>query len=159
METKLLRIYLNDHLATAVAGRELAARARRANQGSDFGPFLGRVLAELDDHRAQLEGVMQRLGVRKDPVKPAAGWLVEKVGRLKLNGRLRGYSPLSRLLELESLAAVSTGHASMWTTLASVLGDDARLAGVDLDALTTRAEELRVELDDARLRAARAALA
>lgn len=159
MDAKLLRIYLNDHLATAVAGRELAGRARRSNQGSDFGPFLGRVQAELDDHRAQLEAVMERLGVRKDPVKPAAGWLFEKVGRLKLNGRVRGYSPLSRVLELEGLAIVSQGHASLWTTLAAVVGEDARVGDVDLGALAARAEELHAELGDARLRAARAALA
>lgn len=158
-EPKLLRIYLNDHLATAIAGRELAARARSSNQGSDFGPFLGRVQAELDDHCAQLDTVMQRLGARRDPVKPALGWLAEKVGRLKLNGRIRGYSPLSRVLELEGLAMASAGLASLWTSLAAVAGDDARLGVVDLDALATRAEELRVEIDDARLRAARVAFA
>ena len=36
--------------------------------------------------------------------KNAGAWALEKVGRLKLNGELTSYSPLSRVVELEGLA-------------------------------------------------------
>ena len=39
-------------------------------------------------------------------------WSAEKFGRLKLNGQLSGYSPLSRLEELEILALVAEGKSN-----------------------------------------------
>ena len=46
---------------------------------------------------------MDRLGVAQGRLKPLAAVFGERLGRLKLNGRLWGYSPLSRLDELELL--------------------------------------------------------
>ena len=58
---------------------------------------------------------MDDLEIRTDPVKDAGGWLLEKAGRLKLNGQLKGYSPLPRLVELEGLAlGVTAKLASGW---------------------------------------------
>ena len=65
---------------------------------------------------------MDRLGVKPDRVKEAMGWTAEKLGRLKLNGQLLGYSPLSRLVELEGLMLGITGKMAMWIALSSVLG-------------------------------------
>ena len=39
-----------------------------------------------------------------------AGWVAEKAGRLKLNGSLLTYSPLSRLVELEGLSLGVEGN-------------------------------------------------
>ena len=38
---------------------------------------------------ATFERMMQRLGLRKNPVKAALATAAERVGRLKLNGRVR----------------------------------------------------------------------
>jgi hypothetical protein len=38
-----------------------------------------------------------------------AGWIGEKAGRLKLNGRLRSRSPLSSLEELEMMGQEPSG--------------------------------------------------
>ncbi len=46
---------------------------------------------------------MAALGVPQDRVKNAMGWGAEKLGRLKPNGQLTGYSPLSRMVELKGL--------------------------------------------------------
>lgn len=51
------------------------------------------------------------------PDGPAPAWAAEKLVRLKLNGRLRGYSPLSRLLELEMLHIGITGKLELWQAL------------------------------------------
>ena len=44
---------------------------------------------------------MDDLGVGSR-AKDGAAWVAEKLGRLKTNGQLTGYSPLSRLVELEA---------------------------------------------------------
>jgi hypothetical protein len=52
---------------------------------------------------------MDELRFGGDKVKNIAAWGIEKVGRLKLNGQLTGYSPLSRVVELEGLLAGIAG--------------------------------------------------
>jgi hypothetical protein len=91
----LLPIYLNDHLAASTGGRELARRAAGANRDTEFGPFLIDLAAQVDADRDQLLNVMAALEVGEDRLKVGAGWAAEKVGRLKLNGRLLSYSPLT----------------------------------------------------------------
>src|SRR5688572_10720061 len=103
MDQRLLNIYLNDHFAGATVGLELARRSRSSNRGTSFGDFLTELLAELDSDRTELDTLMSALGTPRDRVKLAGAWVAEKAGRLKLNGRLREYSPLSRLIELEGL--------------------------------------------------------
>ncbi len=137
---RYLPIYLNDHLAGATVGVELARRIEAGNQGIEaFAVALRQVRAEIETDRETLEGVLERLDVSRSPVKPHAAWLLERLGRLKPNGHLRGYSPLSRVLELEGLRMGIVGKAELWRTL-SGLGLSQR-AGVDFDALAGRADE------------------
>jgi hypothetical protein len=76
--------------------------------------------------------------------------------RLKPNGALVGYSPLSRVLDLEGLTMGITGKLELWRSLdASVKGD---LSGIDLARLIERAEDQRDRVEDLRIRAAREAL-
>jgi hypothetical protein len=151
--TRLLAIYLNDHLAGSTGALELARRARSANRDTPFEDAFDRLATEIAEDRDALLDVMRRLEVARDPVKEAAGWLAEKAGRLKLNGRLTGYSPLSRVLELEILALGVEGKRALWRALREVAARDARLEGVDLDALLRRAERQRRLLEQQRLRA------
>ena len=107
---KLLAIYLNDHLAGATLGVELARRLRGSNEGDpEFGPTLTELCAEIEADRETLEAMMEKLGVGRSKLKPLTAVLGERLGRLKLNGQLRGYSPLSRLVELEILQLGVTG--------------------------------------------------
>jgi hypothetical protein len=150
----LLAIYLNDHLAGSTGALALVRRARRANRGTPFEAPLARLATEIQEDRAALLDAMRRLGVASDPVKEWAGWLAEKAGRLKLNGRLAGYSPLTRVLELEVLALGVEGKGALWRALRDVAGDDPRLDGVDLDGLLRRAEAQRRLLERQRMKAA-----
>ncbi|HEX2105225.1 MAG TPA: hypothetical protein VHF51_16355 [Solirubrobacteraceae bacterium] len=159
MGSRLLAIYLNDHLAGSTGALELARRARSANRGTPFEAAFERLAAEIEEDRDVLLDVMRRLGVARDPVKEVAGWLAEKAGRLKLNGRLTGYSPLSRVLELELLALGVEGKRTLWRALREVAAGDARLDGVDLAALLRRAERQRRLVEQQRLRAAAIAFA
>jgi hypothetical protein len=154
--SRLLGIYLNDHLAGAVVGLELAKRAETSNRGNDFGRFLGRLVEEIEEDRRTLERVIDRLGVRRSRVKPALALVLERLGRLKLNGRVTAYSPLSRVVELEGLMLGVTGKLGLWRALER-LGDP-RLTEFDLHALAERAKRQQSELEAHRLRAAEIAL-
>jgi hypothetical protein len=61
---------------------------------------------------------MDRLGASKDQAKVALGWISEKAHRLKPNGELRGSSPLSPLVELETLSLGIEGKRVLWVALA-----------------------------------------
>lgn len=142
-----LEIYLNDHLAGASGGVELARRLRASNRDDAvFGEALGGVCAEIEADRTVLEQVIKELGYSRSKVKPAAAWVAEKLGRLKLNGQLRGYSPLSRLIELEGLLIGITGKIGLWETLIELeVGQDIE---ADLERLKARAAAQRAAVDD-----------
>jgi hypothetical protein len=156
--TNRLDVYLNDHLAGAMGGIELCRRAMRENSGTDMGAFLAGLLAEIAEDRRALEDIAARLGTDRSPFKSAAAWALEKAGRLKLNGQLRGYSPLSRLIELEALQAGVSAKRSLWQVLRATFPNDARLRGVDLDALIERADRQLTAIEAQRLAAAGDAL-
>jgi len=101
---------------------------------------------------------MRQLHVRPDPVKPALTWVAERIGRIKPNGRLRGYSPLSRFEELEFLAMGIEGKKQLWTTLRDLAGLATRLPDTDFDELIRRADGQRAGLEPFRVRAGTEAL-
>jgi len=154
---ELLAIYLNDHLAGATLGVELARRLRASNEDDPaFGPALAEICAEIEADRETLKAVMERLGVGQSKLKPLAAVLGERVGRLKLNGRLWGYSPLSRLDELELLQIGVAGKRRLWRALEHTHAGD--LPGFELGDLTERAIEQLGRLEELHLKAASLAL-
>ncbi len=154
----LLGIYLNDHLAAATGAQDLARRAAASNRASEYGPFLSQLAREVGEDREALLSAMDALGVRVDRLKVLIGWGAEKVGRLKLNGQLLGYSPLSRLVELEALQIGVYAKLGLWHALQDL--ELARLhdSGVPLPELVTRAERQLEELERHRRQAAVEAL-
>ena len=157
MNRKLLAIYLNDHLAGSKGALELLGRSQASNRGTEFGTFLDHLGREIDHDRQVLEDLMRGFGIRKSPFKGPAAWMAEKVSRLKLNGELRGYSPLSRLVELETLTTGVKGKLALWQSLQEV-SDQPELAGFDPEPLIERARSQLSELEEHRRRAVRLAL-
>lgn len=151
----LLATYLNDHFAGAIVGVELARRTRGANSGSELGVLLGRLTAEIEEDRATLGSVMDAAGAGRDRAKATFAWVGEKAGRLKPNGQLTGYSPLSRLVELEGLSTGIEGKRLLWLSLEGI--DDPRLRAFDFAALAERAARQRSELEPFRVAAAETA--
>jgi hypothetical protein len=135
-----LTIYLHDHLAGSTFGVELAQRAARQNKGEPYGAFLSDLAKEIAEDRATLDRVARRLGAGRDELKIALAWTSEKVGRLKLNGRVTGYAPLSRVIELEGLMAGVQGKLALWQALHEVAPDYDELDATELNALIRRAE-------------------
>ena len=153
-----LSIYLNDHLGGSAAGVNLARRLADHNKGTEYGPPLERIAREVEEDVASLRDIMARFGVDEDRVKQAGAVVFERIGRLKLNGQLTGYSPLSRLVELEAMMLGVTGKRALWLSLYESYRGDPRLKGVDLADLNHRAKEQRTKLEELRRKAAREAL-
>lgn len=154
----LLAIYLNDHYAGSVAGVELAKRTLDNNRGTEYEAFLAGLLEDIQEDQKALEGILERSGIPRSPVKPPLAWATEKIGRLKLNGALTGYSPLSRLLELEGLRLGVEGKRCLWRSLRHARPAEAAVTEPELDTLIARAEAQIEAVEEHRVKAARVAL-
>jgi hypothetical protein len=150
----MLGVYLNDHLAGATAGSELAHRMARSYRGREESDPLSRLAVEIAQDRSALLAIMASLGVTVRAYKVGVAWIGEKVGRLKLNGRLLGRSPLSDLEELELLRLGVEGKAAGWRTLRALADIDTRLDVGRLDELISRARSQADQLEDLRTHAA-----
>ncbi len=152
-----LHIYLQDHLAGATFGLQLVQRCQRNNEGSELAEPLARLTAEIAEDRRTLQAIMRDVGAEASRTKVAAGWTLEKVRRLKPNGRFFEYTPLARVVELESLAIGIAGKKAMWRALEDVASQEQRLARHDFPALAQRADEQLARVEVLRLDAARTA--
>ena len=151
----LLEIYLRDHHAAACAGVAIARRVSTRERPSSAGSALRGVAAEIEADLRSLEGLMARLGVQPSRVKDTLARFAERGGRLKLNGRLVRHSPLSDVVELETLVVGITGKEALWESLhgTDVIPQD------QLQALIERAQEQREIVERWRRAAARRAFA
>jgi hypothetical protein len=153
-----LTAYLNDHLAGSAAGVELAGKLRDNNQGTELGRAMVALHHDISEDRDTLESLLGQLELDRHAVKEAAGWMLEKVSRLRLNPALTGSAELTRLMETEALSLGIEGKLAMWLALKEAAATDPRLAGTDYDRLIERARGQRGALEPHRLAAAAAAL-
>jgi hypothetical protein len=149
----LLGIYLNDHLAGATGGAELARRVA-GSHGGDQADTLRHFAAEVAQDRATLLEFMAALGIPVRGYKVWAAWAGEKAARLKLNGHVLSRSPLSRLEELEMMRLGVEGKAAGWRTLRNLARADSRLDAARLDELIARARRQADLLEELRVRTA-----
>lgn len=159
LDERLLRIYLRDHLAAAVGGTELARRTLANNRGTPFEATLEQLAKDIEEDRQTLVELMDRLGMSPDVLKQSAVWVLEKVTRLKLNGRVLEYSPLSRLIELEALGTGIEAKRALWTALRHVADADPRVDAAEMGRLERRAAGQRKRVEAIRPEAARLAFA
>jgi hypothetical protein len=147
MTFRLLRIYLQDHHAASAGGVALARRALGPSH-----PLAKQIARDRD----ALERVMRQLAVTPSALKVGTVRVAELVGRLKLNGRIFERSPLSSVVELETLVVGVRGKEALWTALQRA---GISLEDVDLDALVESARAQGAELETLRLSAAATAFA
>jgi hypothetical protein len=149
---------MNDQLAAGVLWREVARRSQRSNSGTPAGDALQRVATAIAEDVVTFEQIMDRLGLRRSRVKPALAVVAERAGRLKLNGRLTSYSPLSRFAELDFLAIGIEGKKQLWQNLRDGADLATRLPDVDFDWFVERAQRQRDDIEPFRRAAGEAAL-
>lgn len=105
--SELLDVYLNDHLMGACGGVELARRIARTFEEPGERGVLKELAAEIEEDRQSLMDAMDRLDVPKHSAKMAAGWLGEKIGRLKPNGSLLHRTALTPVVVIGRAPGVS----------------------------------------------------
>ncbi len=159
MRDKLLRIYLNDHLAGSVVAVEQGEHCLTNNPDGDLAALLTRTLEEIRKDQAVLKDLLDRIGGTENPLKQAASWVSEKVHRAKPSGEVLGYSDLNRLEELEMLVIGITGKRALWDGLDAACASDDRFRGVDFRALALSAQRQRDAIEPHRIEAARRAFA
>ncbi len=93
---------------------------------------------------------MQRLGIEPSRAKDAVATIGEKLGRLKLNGGIVRRSPLSDVLELETLVVGITGKQALWESLRFARS----VPSAELDSLIERAEQQKSIVEESRRSAA-----
>ena len=111
-------IHVNDHRGLAAAESDLARRSHESNSANggdtDLIALLADIIDQNEDDRHRLDELLSASGGRANPVKPLVARAGEWFGRFKPNGQLRGYSPLSRVIEIEALMASAAIRRGMW---------------------------------------------
>jgi anti-sigma regulatory factor (Ser/Thr protein kinase) len=135
-QTTFINIYLDDHAAGATAGSQRAARLAEAESESKDAAALAGFAADVTADLEALLALMDTAGVEPSRVKAGLASVAEKLGTLKLNGRVLDRSPLSTIIELEAMQMAVRAKRSMWETLQVALPSAA-----GLDTLIGRADE------------------
>ena len=154
MADKALEIYLNDHLAGAMLGSDLAEQIRDRSEGTPFGDVMTGIAAQIEEDRGSLVDLMERLDVHRNPVKQATTWLAEKASRPKFSGLTSGEPEVGYYMALESMMLGVCGKLALWQALERVADRHPPIAATDLDELIGRATLQRDTLEDERLRTA-----
>jgi hypothetical protein len=157
MHDKRMRIYLDDHLALIVGEIELAARCRRSNEGGLLEALLRRLESDLAAQRQMIREVLPVIAGSEgieSMVKRGAAWFAEKLGRFKLNDSLLEYSSLSRVVELETLAAAAQERIALWDSLATIAKTEPRLDRFSFEPLREQSQAHLADLDTQRRLAA-----
>lgn len=113
----LLQIYLEDHMAGATAVSQRAARLAEAEAGSKDAAVLAAFAADVAADRETLLRLAEGMGMTPNRLKSSVASVAEKVGALKLNGRILERSPLTTLVELEAMQMAVRGKRALWDTL------------------------------------------
>jgi hypothetical protein len=158
MADRAIDVYLNDHLAGAMLGSDLAGQIRNRHEGTPLGDLMRSIAAQIDEDRQTLLDLMDRMDVPRNPVKQATSWMAERVSRVKFSGLVSGEPDYGAFMALESLTLGVAGKVCLWKALKVVAGQYPQVASMDLDGLIARADAQHTALEAERLAAGRHAL-
>jgi hypothetical protein len=152
--------YLNDHLAGAAAGIQLAERCRDRDPESELGLVLQALVVEIEHDGEVLERVIRVLGGSANPIKRATALGAERISSLRMWVPMigPGSAESARLEEVEVLSLGIEGKRLLWAALAQLSSTDERLSGFPFPELKQRARSQRDRLERFRLRLAAEAL-
>lgn len=156
-EFEMLATYLDDHRAGAAAGRSLSRRMARENSDTGWAERLTGLAEDIEVDDRTLGELRRVLGVRGGMAKRVLARIAAGAGRLKLNRRILGYSPLSRVLEAEAMMAGVIAKKCLWAAMRSRGDLDDQTAQFDFASLETRAQDqidLLAEFHEAAAKAA-----
>jgi hypothetical protein len=158
MSAEPLTLYLNDHLAGAVAGINLMESLADQKDGTALAGTLRTLAGEVREDQELVREILDRLNAHERRIAQAAAWVGEKVteGRFALAGRT--HPALAVFEALESIALGLQGKLALVRTLAALQPSDARLSGLPLAERAARTAAQHTVIEEERLAAAREAL-
>jgi UDP-glucose 4-epimerase len=123
VDRELLGLYLSDHLTGATAGLGRIERMVR-----DYGDLpqhaeLAELSAQIRRERELYVRLLGELGLPRRRHRQLLAGVAERLGRLKLNGRVVSRSPLSVVLETELMRSAVVGKLGGWQTLEEHAGE------------------------------------
>ncbi len=128
----LLAHYVRIHLTGAAAGIELFGRGSNL-----WSPEARQVTAgirgELYEERSWLRSFVKDIGSSEPTLTELAAKVGERVGRLKPNGKLLSRTPLTDVIDLESMHDAVSGKVAGWEALLQL--DDDRADHAELERL------------------------
>jgi hypothetical protein len=158
MADRAIDVYLNDHLAGAMLGTDLAEQIRQRHEDTPLGELMRSIAPQIEEDRQILVDLMERMNTSKNPLKQAAGWVAEKASRVKFSGAGSGEPDHGAFMALEALTLGVQGKACMWKALKEVQSQYPPLASTNLDELIERAHTQHGALERERLAAGALAL-
>jgi rubrerythrin len=158
MSSKILRTYLNDHLAGSVAALELLDHLADLHPDAEHKRLFTGLRAEVEEDQRVLQQLLEKVGGKESTVRKAAAWLTEKIGEAKLHLDDLGDGLLRVLEAIEALGLGIQGKLALWRALGAVADRVPQLQGVDFAGLEQRAIQQYQRVETQRLQTARVAL-
>src|SRR4051812_10684420 len=156
MAYSALDTYINDHIAGATAGTNLAKIAAEEHQTDEHGPFFSEIYAEIQADFDTLQELASALGVEESASKSALAEIGSKGMAPKFTAG--DDDELNAFVTLETLSIGVEGKVCMWKALRTVAGDYSAFEQFDVDELLARAEAQREKLEAQRQKLAPQAL-
>ena len=151
-----LDTYLNDHMAGATAGCNLAQMASEEHQTDEHGPFFSEIYAEISADKDTLQQLIETLGVAESASKTALAEVGSKLMGPKFTAGED--DALNAFVTLETLSIGVEGKVCMWKALKTVEADYEAFKQFNVDELLARATSQREKLEAQRQKMAPQAL-
>ncbi len=156
MAYSALDTYLNDHIAGATAGTNLAKMASEEHQTDEHGPFFSEIYSEIKADYETLQALATALGVDQSASKAALAEVGSKLMGPKFTSG--DDDELNAFITLETLSIGVEGKVCMWKALKTVEADYPEFEQFDIDDLLARAQSQREKLETQRQKLAPQAL-
>ncbi len=151
-----LETYLNDHIAGATAGTNLAKMAAEEHQTDEHGPFFSEIYAAIEADFGTLKELASALGVDESAGKAALAELGSKMMGPKFTGGED--DELNAFVTLETLSIGIEGKVCMWKALKTVESEYAAFEQFNIDELLASAVSQREKIEAQRQKMAPHAL-
>ncbi|MCA5893981.1 NAD-dependent epimerase/dehydratase family protein [Isoptericola sp. NEAU-Y5] len=127
LDRELLGLYLADHVTGATAGLGRIERMVGDYTDLPLHPELVEIAEQIRGERELYLSLLGALGLPRRRHRQLLAGIAERLGRLKLNGRVVRRSPMSVVLETELMRSAVVGKVGGWQTLE----EHARELGLD----------------------------
>jgi hypothetical protein len=157
MAQQPIHVYLNDHLAGATAGVDLAKQAAERHDG-ELGEFFAQLADEISADHNTLTSLMDQMDAHASGAKEVLAKVGSEISEAKFSGESMDDPEFGTFLTLETLSIGVEGKLCMWKALKVVEDEYAELKSADIDTLVERAQSQRDKLESKRLEVAGSAL-